>query len=80
MEDAENEKRQKTRAKEDAEEESASRAISMHYRGRIGFNIKRFYEPNKKAINRLRFNRGNRQMMYRVVHSLTYNKRLPRER
>lgn len=26
-------------------------------RGRIGFNIKRFYEPNKKAINRSRLDR-----------------------
>lgn len=36
---------------------SRSRAIGAFARGRIGFNIKRFYEPNKKAINRPRLDR-----------------------
>lgn len=53
--------------------------ISMH-RGHAGFNIKRFYEPNKKAINRFRLNRREgRQMIYRAICSLTYNKGLSRE-
>lgn len=51
-------------------------AISMH-RGHAGFNIKRFYEPNKKTINSFRLNRREgRQMMYRAVCGLTYNKGL----
>lgn len=44
----------------------ALRATSMHSRVYAGFNIKPFYESNKKAINRFRLERREgRQMMYR---------------
>lgn len=61
-----------------AREQCIARAISMQPLA-AGFNIKRFYEPNKKAINRFRLDRHEgRQMMYRAVRGLTYNKGLSR--